>query len=121
MDHLKRRLWLPFVTIWCLLSSGFTGEAGTVVINEIHYNPDIKTELVGFIELFNTAATPVNLSGWTISSAVDYTFPSGTTIPAGGFVVVSENTNAFRVKFGFTPLGPWAGNLNSTRPPARRR
>jgi len=113
MDHLKRALGLPFVTIWCLLSSGFAGEAGTVVVNEIHYNPDLKTELVEFIELFNTAATPVNLSGWTISSAVDYTFPAGTTIPGGGFVVVSENTNAFRVKFGLTPLGQWTGSLDN--------
>ena len=90
-----------------------TARAGSIVINEIHYNPDVKTELVEFIELHNTTAAAVSLAGWTLSDAVDFTFPAGSSIPAGGYVVVSENTNAFRVKFGFTPLGPWTGNLNN--------
>lgn len=86
---------------------------GAVVINEIHHNPDVKTELVEFIELHNTEASPVNLGGWTLGSAVDYTFPAGTTIAAGGYIVVTENTNAFRTKFGLAALGPWVGSLNN--------
>jgi hypothetical protein len=35
-----------------------------VVINEIHYDPDIKTEPVEFIELHNPSPTTVDLSGW---------------------------------------------------------
>src|SRR2546423_6356851 len=35
----------------------------SVVINEIHYNPDIKTEPVEFAELKNTGDAPAELSG----------------------------------------------------------
>jgi hypothetical protein len=34
-----------------------------VVINEIHYNPDVDTELVEFIELYNPGSAAVDLSG----------------------------------------------------------
>src|SRR5438105_8074026 len=59
------------------LLSVLTSQAA-VVINEIHYNPDIKTEQVEFIELYNTDATAVDLSGWAFTDAVDYVFPAGT-------------------------------------------
>jgi hypothetical protein len=113
MGYRKRGACLLFVAICWLGTAVFAVEAGTVVINEIHYNPDIKTELVEFIELYNAGTAAVDLSGWTISSAVDYIFPPGTSILAGGFAVISQNTNAFRLKFGFTPLGPWTGGLDN--------
>ncbi|TWT74577.1 CotH protein [Posidoniimonas polymericola] len=78
-----------------------------VVINEIHYDPDVATEQVEFLELHNTGAETVDLAGWRIDDAVDYTFPAGAEIPAGGFVVVTQNANEFNGKFGFAPLGEW--------------
>jgi hypothetical protein len=78
-----------------------------VVINEFHYDPDDPTQQVEFIELYNTAATTVDLSGWRIDSAVDYTFPSGSSIAAGGFVVIAQNAAHFQAKFGFAPFGQW--------------
>src|SRR4051812_38450149 len=57
-------------SLLCVLSS-----RADVIINEIHYDPDIKTELVEFIELYNTGATSVDLSGWALTDAVAYTFP----------------------------------------------
>jgi hypothetical protein len=117
MDHLKCGLHTIFITLLCLFGIGSAQQAvlgaGAVVINEIHHNPDVKTELVEFIELHNTGASPVTIGGWMLTSAVDYTFVGGTTIPAGGYVVVTENTNAFRAKFGFAALGPWVGSLNN--------
>ena len=79
---------------------------GAVVINEIHHDPDVKTELVEFIELHNTAAEPVDLSGWVIGDAVVFTFPDGSIIGGGGFVVVAHNPAQFKAKFGGSPLGP---------------
>ncbi|HKQ36474.1 MAG TPA: lamin tail domain-containing protein, partial [Verrucomicrobiae bacterium] len=93
------------------LSSGVKGQ---IVINEIHYDPDVKTELVEFVELHNASSAAVNISGWSLSDAIDYTFPAGTTIAPGGFAVAAQNTNAFRAKFGFNAFGPWAGRLNSS-------
>ncbi len=82
-----------------------------IIINEIHYDPPVKTELLEFVELHNTGGAAVDLSGWRFSAGVDFTFPHGTTIAAGGYVVVGENPAALRTKFGVTALGPWAGQL----------
>ncbi|MGB2863675.1 MAG: lamin tail domain-containing protein, partial [Sedimentisphaerales bacterium] len=46
--------------------------ASGVVINEIHYDPDVKTELVEFIELHNTTAADIDLTGWYFTNAVSY-------------------------------------------------
>lgn len=78
-----------------------------VVINEFHYDPDNGAEQVEFIELHNTDATSVNLSGWRIDEAVDYTFPTGASIAAGGYVVLTQNSAHFAAKFGFAPFGQW--------------
>jgi hypothetical protein len=59
------------------------------------------------IELQNTGAASVNLAGWglTDNSTVPfkYTFPAGSTIPAGGFLVVyaSGNGSVPQPKTGF--------------------
>jgi hypothetical protein len=78
-----------------------------VVINEIHYDPHIATEQVEFIELHNTGLSAVDLSGWRIDEGVDFTFPSGASIAAGGYLVVTQNAADFQAKFGFAPFGQW--------------
>ena len=55
----------------------------SVVINEIHYNPDVKTELVEFIELYNTTTADIDLTGWYFTNAISYQFPAGSILPAG--------------------------------------
>ena len=84
-----------------------------VVINEIHYAPDVKTELVEFIELHNAGAGAVNLSGWQFTDGVAYTFPNGTMLAAGGYLVVAQNPAALQAKFGVAVLGPWTGQLSN--------
>ncbi|MGZ8939851.1 MAG: lamin tail domain-containing protein, partial [Limisphaerales bacterium] len=82
-----------------------------ILINEIHYDPPVKTELTEFIELHNSGAAAVDLSGWAFTAGVEYNFPAGTTIPAGGYLVVAENPGAFQARFGTTALGPFVGLL----------
>lgn len=84
-----------------------------VIINEIHFDPDVKTEHVEFIELRNTAATPASLSGWKLTDAVDYPFPPDATIPANGYLVVAQNPAQFTAKFRTNAFGPWAGSLSN--------
>ncbi len=85
---------------------------GEVVINEIHYNPDVETELVEFIELYNTSAAPINLSNWSFSQGVEYVFPVGATIAANNYYVIAQNAAQFQTKFGFAPNGVFVGGLN---------
>lgn len=84
-----------------------------VIINEINYNParnEIQSE---FVELHNPTAAAVDLSGWSFTSGINYTFPAGTTIPAGGYVVVAEFPSVISGMYGVTAFGPWTGGLSS--------
>ncbi|MGE5293638.1 MAG: lamin tail domain-containing protein, partial [Solirubrobacterales bacterium] len=91
-----------------------------VVINEVHTHPDIKTELVEFVELYNAGAADADLSGWSFTEGVFYTFPAGTTLPAGGYLVVAEDPQQLGEKFGTARIGlaaervfgPYGGGLD---------
>ena len=78
-----------------------------VVINEIHFNPNDPTEKVEFLELQNTGPTAVDLSGWRIDEAVDYTFAPGASLAAGGYLVLTQDSPDFQAKYGFAPFGQW--------------
>jgi len=82
-----------------------------VLINEIHYDPDVKTEPAEFIELCNAGTNAVDLDGWYFSDGIEYRFTNRVTIPAGGFVVVAQNPATIQAKYGATALGPWTGTL----------
>jgi VCBS repeat-containing protein len=64
------------------------------------------------IELFNAGATAIDLSGKSISDRPDeplmFVFPSGTTIPAGGYLTVyadSANTSGLHLGFALARTG----------------
>ena len=108
---------------------------GPVVISEImcpplgsSTNEDVADE---FIELRNLTAAPLPLAGagsngspWRLRNAVAFDFPTNTTLPAGGYLVVvgfDPATNAaalaaFRSVYGLSnpvPLiGPFQGSLD---------
>ncbi len=71
-----------------------------VVINEFHYDPEPKTERVEFIELYNSGSEAVDLSGWALTSGVQYRFPEGSVLEGGGYLVLAENKAAYDQKFG---------------------
>jgi len=85
-----------------------------VVINEIHYNPDIKTERVEFIELVNNSTVNVNISGWQFTKGLAYTVPSNTTLTPGQYLVIAQDSAQFQTKFGFAPFGQFTGSLSNS-------
>ena len=85
----------------------------SVVINEIHYNPDLNTLREEFIELYNPGDAPVNLASWRLRGGVDFIFPSGATLPAGGYLVVASDPATLQSRYAIAALGPWSGNLSS--------
>ncbi len=84
-----------------------------IVVNEVLYNGVDNTVRDEFIELYNAGTTTVNLTGWRLSSAVDFNFPANTTIAPGGYLLIAEDPATITAKFGKTALGPWTGNLSS--------
>jgi hypothetical protein len=108
---------------------------GPVVINEIMYHPppvganadDSDEE---FIELHNISDAAVSLfdpahptNVWRLAGAVTFDFPTNTTIPAGGFLLVVPfdpvadpmSLAAFRMRYGVngTGVGPYSGRLDN--------
>ncbi len=93
---------------------------GPIIISEIMYNP--VNEDFEYIELLNTSVDSVDLfsgtNGWRLTSAVEFTFPAGTTLASGERVLVAgTNPPAFRTAYGIAPtvtvFGPWTGRLSN--------
>ncbi|MDB4541869.1 lamin tail domain-containing protein [bacterium] len=97
---------------WASTSRTFTTPVFTppsVVVNEIHYDEDTKTVRAEFIELFNPSNNPIDLSGYYFSSGIDFEFPAGTILAAGGYLVVAEDPATMLSRFGYPgALGPFA-------------
>lgn len=81
------------------------------VISEIHYNPssmqgnDSEYE---FVEVMNPHPFSIDLSGWSLADGVDATFPAGTILPSGGFLLTANDTSTYRDMLGaFVPMIQW--------------
>jgi len=85
----------------------------SVVINEIHYDPDVKTEPAEFVELHNTTGAAIDISHWKISEGIEYEFPETTILPPHGYVVVAENPATILTKYGIMAYGPFVGKLEN--------
>ena len=72
--------------------------AGAVVINEIMYNAAVPNAT--FVEIYNTSLTTAfDLSGWQIPE-LSYTFPSGSLINPGAFLVLAANRASYAAAYG---------------------
>lgn len=99
--------------VTCLAAlSGAGFLCGEVVINEIHYNSRPNDARDEFVELFNSGSESVDVGGWFFNDGIDFVFPQGTTIPAGGYLVVAQDPAALQASYGVNALGPFGGNLS---------
>ncbi len=84
-----------------------------VMINEIQYNP-VATQ-GSFLELFNrSTSTAFDLSGCRLDG-VGYTFPEGSLIQPGGYLILAKNAAAFGLAYGTTIFvhGEFPGSLDA--------
>ena len=121
------RKYLPSFLVAALLCAHACAQ---VVINEIHYHPverpafnavgdpifqstatvaDFSDDIHEFIELYNAGVAAVSLAGWRIEGGVDFTFPAGTSIAAGGYLVIGKNPARLQTVYGIAGVaGPFA-------------
>ncbi|MES2707313.1 MAG: lamin tail domain-containing protein [Verrucomicrobiota bacterium] len=106
----------PLLCVPLLLSLLASARADSVVVfNEIMYHPDTAGEPAGeWVELRNQMGVDVDISHWRLADAVDYTFPAGTVIPAGGLLVVAEIPSGLTAAGVTGAMGPWSGKLNNS-------
>lgn len=86
-----------------------------VVFNEVQYHPaDANDPSLEFIELYNQNAVNIDLTGWRISGEVDFSFPAGTTIEGGSYLVIASDPTALEAASGNTGFhGPFTGTLGN--------
>ena len=68
----------------------------SVVINEINFKSADDFDTKDWVELYNTTAAAINISGWKLAGeSLDeaFTIPVGTIIPPYGYLVASANRN----------------------------
>ena len=118
------------VTVGSVGLATVVGRAGDVVINELMYHPGYgevgdpgyiaEDPLKEYIELLNQGTNSVSLKDWRFDKGIAFTFPD-LTLPAGGSLVITADTNVTRFKenyrtnypgvAGATVLGGWVGTL----------
>ena len=82
--------WLVWFVCLCLFLPALpvaAEEAGepTVVITELHYDPDPASPLLEFVELYNPGGAAVSLAGWALAGGVQFEFPEDASLPPLGW------------------------------------
>lgn len=98
MFHSLSTTW-PLVLVASILWSAARSQ---IVINEVHYDSDPKTEFVEFVELLNPGSVPIDLSSWQFTNGITFTFPAGTSLDGGGYLLLAENPAALSAKFSIS-------------------
>jgi hypothetical protein len=88
--------------------------ASEVVINEIMYNPISGDNDDEFVELHNPGPLPVDVGGWQFTAGIRFTFAAGTTIPAGGYLVVAANASRLATNYPGLTSANLVGNFNGS-------
>ncbi len=91
------------------LSPAHAMTGGVIVISEIMYNPQEGGQDLEYIEIVNRQPNSVDLSGWFFSRGINFTFPDGTWLDGGRYLVICANEEAVKAKYGIeNTIGNWA-------------
>ena len=88
-----------------------------LVASELMYHPRnaaaTPSDQLEFIELRNSGAAPLDLSGAHFTSAIDFTFPLEVSLAPGRHLVLAADAPAFAARYGFQPFGEFDRNLSN--------
>ncbi|MFM8879890.1 MAG: lamin tail domain-containing protein, partial [Verrucomicrobiota bacterium] len=89
-------------------------------ILEVDFNPLSGNQAQEYVALTNRSGLALDLSGWKLSGAVDFTFHPGTVLPSNSVVYVSPDVRQFRARSsgprggqGLFVVGPYSGQLSA--------
>ena len=90
----------------------------TLAITELMYNPSPAGEVDGdhfeFLELKNTGDEELDLGGVAFANGIIFTFPLGSRIAPGRFVVLVSDAAAFKARYPDVPVtGIYSGRLGN--------
>lgn len=86
------------------ITAYFDGDAESpdIAITEINYHSGVGADAGDWIELYNYGSVDLDISGWKIRDKNEYhtyTFPVGTVIEEGEYLVVAEDLTRFESRF----------------------
>ncbi len=101
--------------------------APAVTIEAVEFNPASGTQEQEYFIIRNLSGSTLDISGWKLAGAVEYTFPGGTVIPAYtdgveniGLIHVARNPLQFRARASGPTgaqmrlvVGPYQGQLSA--------
>ncbi|MBM3846255.1 MAG: hypothetical protein FJ405_08220, partial [Verrucomicrobia bacterium] len=85
-----------------------------LTISEIMYRPAERPDRrsLEFVEIFNSQPYFEDLSGHRLSGDIDYTFPTNTILPGGGYLVIAKSPADMEFAYGLRGvLGPYSNNI----------
>jgi hypothetical protein len=86
-----------------------------LVINEIMYDSPSDARTGEFIELYNRGTSQLDLSGWSFVDGISFTFPTGTTLNPGAYLVVAADASWLSTQHGSIQiLGDFTGQLSDS-------
>src|SRR4051794_41338754 len=78
-----------------------------VVFNELMYHPATNEPTMEWIELHNQHAVDVDLSGWSVTGGIEFSFPSNTVVRGNGYLVLAASPSTLMAASGLTNvMGP---------------
>ncbi|HEY5911572.1 MAG TPA: lamin tail domain-containing protein [Verrucomicrobiae bacterium] len=96
---------------------GVSSRKTPIVITEIMYKPAARTDTnnVEFIEIYNSNPWFHDIGGYQLAGDnLAYTFPAGTRIPGGGYLVVAASPQSMLNVYGLAnAMGPYTGSLKN--------
>lgn len=107
--RVKARVWDG--TNWSALTEAYfttaaPASAANLIITEINYNPRPGApgtaedpQLYEFIELQNAGSGVIDLSGARFTTGINFTFPEGLHLEAGGRLVLAKDLAAFQSRY----------------------
>ncbi len=97
---------------------GPSSRKSPIVFSEIMYKPAARTDgkNLEYLELYNSNPWFQDISGYEIICAdINYTFPSNTIIPGGGYLVIAAAPSDIESVYGITNvMGPYTGSLKKS-------
>ena len=86
-----------------------------IAITEIMYKPAPRTDSnnLEFVEIYNSNPYFHDISGYRlVANSLSYTFPSGTILPGGAFLVIAASPQSIQNVYGINNVvGPYTGSL----------
>ena len=90
-----------------------------IIISEIMYNPAPGTALdeqnYEFLEIANIGSTSINISGYTFTQGIVFTFPANTTLTSNQRILLVRDAVTFLQRYpSATVFGTYTGGLSNS-------